>query len=182
MAEFATIARPYAKALFDLADKQNQIESWLSGLKELAWSVQQAKVSVLIEDTAIGSSDKAKALLDLLSESPAVKNEIFHNFVQVVAEEKRLQVLPEIYAQYQDLALSRNNAKKAVICSAFEIRDKAQREQIIKDLEGRLSTRLDATFATDSSLIGGIKVEVGDQVLDLSVQGKLQKLYSAMMN
>lgn len=182
MAEFATIARPYAKALFDLADKQNHIESWLSGLKELAWAVQQSKVVALVEDTAISSSDKAKTLLDLLAESSAVESEIFRNFVQVVAAEKRLQVLPEIYAQYQDLALSRNNAKKAVVYSAFEIGDKARQEQIIKDLEGHLNTRLDATFATDSSLIGGIKVEVGDQVLDLSVQGKLQKLYSAMMN
>lgn len=182
MAEFATIARPYAKALFDLADKQNQIESWLSGLKELAWAVQQPKVAALAGDTATGSAGKADALLELLSESSVSQNEIFRNFVQVVAAEKRLQVLPEIYAQYQDLALSRNNAKKAVIYSAFEITDKAQQEQIVRDLEGRLNTRLDAAFDTDSSLIGGIKVEVGDQVLDLSVQGKLQKLYSAMMN
>ncbi|MDO5059630.1 MAG: F0F1 ATP synthase subunit delta [Neisseria sp.] len=182
MAEFATIARPYAKALFDLADKQHQIESWLSGLKELAWAVQQPKVVALVEDTATDSKNKAEALLGLLSDSSVTGNELFRNFVQVVAEEKRLQVLPEICAQYQDLALSRNNAKKAVIFSAFEITDKAQQQQIIEDLEKRLNTRLDATFDTDSSLIGGIKVEVGDQVLDLSVQGKLQKLYAAMMN
>lgn len=182
MAEFATIARPYAKALFDLADKQNQIESWLGGLKELAWAVQQPKVVALVEDAANSGAAKAGALLGLVSDASVVQNEIFRNFVQVVAEGKRLQALPEIYAQYQDLALSRNNAKKAVIYSAFEITDKAQREQIVRDLEGRLNTRLDAAFDTDSSLIGGIKVEVGDQVLDLSVQGKLQKLYSAMMN
>lgn len=182
MAEFATIARPYAKALFDLADKQHQIESWLSGLKELAWAVQQPQVVALVEDTASGSTQKAESLLGLLSDSSVAQNEIFRNFVQVAAMEKRLPVLPEIYAQYQDLALSRNNAKKAVIYSAFEISDKEQQQQIIEDLEKRLNTRLDAAFETDSSLIGGVKVEVGDQVLDLSVQGKLQKLYAAMMN
>lgn len=51
MAEFATIARPYAKALFELANEKHQIESWLTGLKELAWSVDQARVAALIEDT-----------------------------------------------------------------------------------------------------------------------------------
>ncbi|MDO4997956.1 MAG: F0F1 ATP synthase subunit delta [Neisseria sp.] len=182
MAEFATIARPYAKAFFELADKQNQIESWLSGLKELAWSVQQQQVVALIEDTANSGETKAKALLDLVSDTPAAQNETFQNFVRVLASEKRLQVLPEIYTQYQDLALSRNNAKKAVVYSAFELSDEAQKAQIIADLKERFHTNLDATFKVDSSLIGGIKVEMGDQVLDLSVQGKLQKLYTAMTN
>ncbi|WP_274571943.1 F0F1 ATP synthase subunit delta [Neisseria leonii] len=182
MAEFATIARPYAKALFDLADKQNQIESWLSGLKEMAWSVQQPKVAELIEQTETDSKQKADWLIGLLADSPAVQSEMFRNFVHIVAQEKRLQVLPEIYTQYQDLALSRNNAKKAVVFSAFDFASEAEKQQIVTDLEQRFNSRLEATFKTDPALIGGIKVEVGDQVLDLSVQGKLQKLYAAMTN
>ncbi len=182
MAEFATIARPYAKALFELADEKNQIESWLSGLKELAWSVQQSQVSVMIEDTQTSSKHKADVLIRLLSESPAMQNETFRNFVSVVAEGKRLQVLPEIYAQYQDLALSRNNAKKAVIYSAYEFAGEGQQAKIVSDLEQHFNSRLDATFEVDPTLIGGLKVEVGDQVLDLSVQAKLQQLYTAMTN
>ena len=58
MAEFATIARPYAKALFELANEKHQIESWLSGLRELAWSVAQARVASLIEDTRTNSKEK----------------------------------------------------------------------------------------------------------------------------
>ena len=140
MAEFATIARPYAKALFELANEKHQIESWLSGLKELAWSVDQ------------------------------------------VADEKRLLVLPEIYVQYQDLVLSRNNTKKAVIYSAFEFASEGQKAKIVADLEQHFNTRLEAVFNVEPSLIAGIKVEVDDQVLDLSIQGKLQKLYTAMTN
>ena len=60
MAEFATIARPYAKALFELADEKKQIESWLSGLKELAWSVQQPQVAALIEETETNSKQKTE--------------------------------------------------------------------------------------------------------------------------
>ena len=170
MAEFATIARPYAKALFELANEKHQIESWLTGLKELAWSVDQARVAALIEDTRTNSKEKVAG------------DKTFRNFVHVVADEKRLLVLPEIYVQYQDLVLSRNNTKKAVIYSAFEFASEGQKAKIVADLEQHFNTRLEAVFNVEPSLIAGIKVEVDDQVLDLSIQGKLQKLYTAMTN
>lgn len=182
MAEFATIARPYAKALFELASENKQIESWLGGLKELAWSVKEPKVAQLIEDTESSSVEKADLLIDLLADSEAGRDVVFQNFIRVVSEEKRLAVLPDIYTQYQDLAFSLNNAKKAVIYSAYDFANDAQRAELISDLERHFNSRLEATFEIDPSLIGGIKVEVGDQVLDLSVQAKLQKLYAAMTN
>lgn len=182
MVEFATIARPYAKALFDLADDKQQAESWLGGLKELAWIVQQPSVSTLLDDTSNTVEYKVKFLLDLLSDNQAVKNGMFRNFVKVVAEAKRFFVLPEVYAQYQDLVLSRNHTKRAVIYSAFEFAGEGQKAKLLADLERHFNTSLDATFKVSPELIGGIKVEVGDQVLDLSVQNKLQKLYSAMIN
>ena len=182
MAEFATIARPYAKALFELANEKYQIESWLSGLKELAWSVDQARVASLIEDTRTNSKEKADFLLKLLTDEQAAGDKTFRNFVHVVADEKRLWVLPEIYVQYQDLVLSRNNTKKAVIYSAFEFASEGQKAKIVADLEQHFNTRLEAVFNVEPSLIAGIKVEVDDQVLDLSIQGKLQKLYTAMTN
>ncbi|MDO4878163.1 MAG: F0F1 ATP synthase subunit delta [Neisseria sp.] len=182
MAEFATIARPYAKALFDLAEEKHQIESWLDGLKQLAWSVRQPKVAALIENTETDSKDKADFLLDLLRDSQAAQSEAFRNFVKIVAEEKRFLVLPEIYSQYQDFALARSNTKQATVYSAFEFASEGQKAKIIADLEQHLNARLNVAFHVDPDLIGGIKVEIGDQVLDLSVQGKLKKLYAAMIN
>lgn len=182
MAEFATIARPYAKALFELANEKNQIESWLNGLKELSWAVQQSKVATFIENTESDSNQKAQLLLDLLADSSAIQNEEFVNFIKVVAQEKRLLVLPEIYTQYQDFALSRKNVAKAVIYSAFEFASEGQKAKVLQDLEQFFQTKLEAEFIIDSTLIGGIKAEVGDQVLDLSIQAKLQKLYVAMTN
>ncbi|MDO4641867.1 MAG: F0F1 ATP synthase subunit delta [Neisseria sp.] len=182
MAEFATIARPYAKALFDLATEKNEIESWLGGLKELAWSVLQPNVAAMIEEVEISNAQKADELIRLLNESDAMKSTTFRNFVYVVAEEKRLQILPEIYTQYQDLTLSHNEAQKAVIYSAYEFAGEGQKANIVKELEQHFNTRLEATFEIDPDLIGGLKIEIGDQVLDLSVQGKLKKLYAAMIN
>ncbi|WP_416191809.1 F0F1 ATP synthase subunit delta [Neisseria sp. CCUG12390] len=177
MAEFATIARPYAKALFGLAQEKNQIESWLGGLKELAAVLQDQKVVSLIEQPETAASDKAKALTDLLGLNDASLT----NFVSVLAEQKRLNVLPEVYAQYQDLVLALNNTKSAVIYSAYELTP-VQLADLIDTLKARFNTDLQVTTKIDPELIGGVKVEVGDQVLDLSVQGKLNALYTTMTN
>ncbi len=177
MAEFATIARPYAKALFGLAQEKNQIESWLGGLKELAAVLQDQKVLSLVEQPETAASDKAKALTDLVG----LNDVSLTNFVSVLAEQKRLNVLPEVYAQYQDLVLALNNTKSAVIYSAYELTSE-QLADLTATLKTRFNTDLQVTTKIDPELIGGVKVEVGDQVLDLSVQGKLNALYTTMTN
>ena len=168
MAEFATIARPYAKALFSLAQEKNQIESWLGELKELAAVVQDEKVIAFIEQPETGASEKAETLKGLVG----IKNVELANFITV---------LPEIYAQYQDLTLIHNNTKSAVIYSAYELSSQ-QLADVTDILTKRFNSKLDVVAKVAPELIGGIKVEVGDQVLDLSVQGKLNALYATMTN
>ena len=177
MAEFATIARPYAKALFSLVQEKNQIESWLGELKELAAVVQDEKVIAFIEQPETGASEKAETLKGLVG----IKNVELANFITVLAEQKRLLVLPEIYAQYQDLTLIHNNTKSAVIYSAYELSSQ-QLADVTDILTKRFNSKLDVVAKVAPELIGGIKVEVGDQVLDLSVQGKLNALYATMTN
>ncbi|WP_037587041.1 F0F1 ATP synthase subunit delta [Stenoxybacter acetivorans] len=179
MAEFATVARPYAKALFNLAQEKNQLESWLGELKILAQVVSQPKVTALIDAPEIGYAAKADTIVSLL-DNPAAGKEV-KNFVYILAENKRLSVLPEVYTQYQDLALSRNHTKIATVYTAYQM-NTAQFAEVVQDLEARFQTKLQATQVVEPGLIGGLKVEVGDQVLDLSIQGRLRSLYSAMMN
>lgn len=182
MSEFATVARPYAKALFELAEKEQKVETWLYGLNELAWLMQQPKLVNLLDQANWDTTQKADEIVRLMADSKAIKDTGFKNFVYVVAQEKRLVALPEIYAQYKNLFLSRSNTKQATIYTAFDIAGEGQRAKIISDLEQHFNTRLQATFKTQPDLIGGVKVEVGDQVLDLSVQGKLKALYATMIN
>ncbi|PSJ79375.1 F0F1 ATP synthase subunit delta [Neisseria iguanae] len=177
MAEFATIARPYAKALFGLAQEKKQIESWLDGLRQLAAVLQDPKIMSLVGQPETTSSDKAKALTDLVG----LNDVSLTNFVSVLSEQKRLNVLPEVYAQYQDLVLALNNTKSAVIYSAYELTH-AQLTDLTTTLKTRFNTDLQVATKIDPELIGGVKVEVGDQVLDLSVQGKLNALYATMTN
>lgn len=182
MIEFATVARPYAKALFQLATEKEQVENWLGSLAELAWLMQQSTVVDALSQVDKNSTEQASELLALLSNTKIAKNKEFKSFVQVVAQEKRLAVLPEIYAQYKSLSLAGNHTKEAIVYTAYEIASEGQRAKIISDLEQHFNTRLQATFKLAPELIGGIKVEVDDQVLDLSVQAKLQALYTTLTN
>ena len=179
MAEFATIARPYAKALFELAQEKNQLESWLGELKTLAAVVSQPKVAAFIEEPETGYVHKADGVLSLLDTQPV--DPMLKNFVYTLAENKLLAVLPEIYTQYQDFTLSRNNTKKAIVYSAYPLNE-GQLGKLVSELEARFATKLDAQLRVEHDLIGGVKVEIGDQVLDLSVQGRLRSLYAAMTN
>lgn len=181
MIEFATVARPYAKALFELAEEKGQTENWLNGLMQAAWLVQQPNVALLIRDADLDSQQKADELIKLL-DSDAVKSHEFKNFVHVTAQEKRLKILPEIYNQYYRLALAKNDTQQAVIYTAYDVVSEGQRAKIVSDLEQHFQTRLHADFITDANLIGGLKVVVGDQVLDLSVQGKLKQLHTTLTN
>lgn len=85
------------------------------------------------------------------------------------------------YAQYQDLTLIHNNTKSAVIYSAYELSSLTAGD-VTDILTKRFNSKLDVVTKVAPELIGGIKVEVGDQVLDLSVQGKLNALYATMTN
>lgn len=183
MIEFATIARPYAKAVFELAKEHQSEQNWLVGLEQLAWLAKQSQVAALIDQVQLSAKDKVEQILALLDgQNFGEAQTALHNFVRVLADENRLTVLPEIYEQYRELVLSDKNIKEAVVYTAFDVADEAQRAEIINSLEKYFGVKLQAAFKTDPSLIGGIKAEVGDRMLDLSVQGKLQQLYAAMTN
>jgi F-type H+-transporting ATPase subunit delta len=178
MAEFATIARPYAKALFSLAQEQNQIGSWLDELKTLAEIVLQEKVQLLIDEPECEYKKKAEEIVSLLDQQPA---DGIKNFIYLLAHNKRLSILPEIYALFQDYTLSLNDVREATLYTAYLI-DDTQFAQMVTDLEVHFQSKLKVYQVVAPELIGGIKVEVGDQVLDLSVQGRLNSLYAALMN
>ena len=179
MAELATIARPYAKALYGLATEQNKLEPWLSQLKTMALLVSDAKVAAAIDAPEQGADERVKTLLGLLPEGSL--DPMVQNFVATLSENGRLSVLPEIYTQYQALSLAKSHIQQATIYSAYPMSE-SQFAQVVSDLQTRFGSKLQAELVVKPDLIGGVKVEIGDQVLDMSVQGQLQALYAAMIN
>ncbi len=179
MAELATVARPYAKALFGVALEQNKLEPWLAQLQTLALLAEDPKVASVLDAPEQGAENRVKVLTDLAPE--AFADEQVKNFVQVLADNGRLAVLPAIFEQYQIFALEHSNIQEATVYSAFAMNDE-EFAKVVADLQTHFDTKLKANLVVDPELIGGIKVEVGDQVLDMSIQGRLKTLYATMIN
>jgi F-type H+-transporting ATPase subunit delta len=175
MAELATIARPYAEALFRVA-KSGNIAAWSDLVSEMAAVAALPDVKSFASNPKLSDKQVSETFLSLLKSnvSPEAKN-----FVGMLVENGRLALLPEIGAQFHALKNASEGAADAEITSAFALTD-AQVKDLVATLEKKFGRKLNPTVNVDNSLIGGVRVTVGDEVLDTSVRAKLQKMYTAL--
>ncbi len=175
MAELATIARPYAEALFRVA-KSGNLAAWTDLVSEMAAVAANPDVKSFASNPKHSDQQVVDTFLSLLKSNvtPEAKN-----FVEMLVENGRLALLPEIGAQFMVLKNAEEGAADAEITSAFEMSD-AQVKELVATLEKKFGRKLKPTVKVDGSLIGGVRVAVGDQVLDTSVRAKLQKMYTAL--
>ena len=177
MAESVTIARPYAEAVFRLAKESGAQGIWSERLQKLALIAQNGDMASVMGNPQLSAEQVANLVIAVSGDNDAVLG----NFVRTLAENRRLALLPEISRLF-DLAKSQEEGvKEAVVHSAFPI-DDTQVAALLKELEARFATRLTARVEVDPSLIGGVRVAVGDQVLDASVRGKLDAMAVALNN
>ena len=175
MAELATVARPYAEALFRVA-KQGNMAAWSELVSELAQVGSNPDVQAFAANPNVTDTDMAATLASLVK-SPMTPEA--NNFVQMLVENGRVSLLPEIGEQFQVLKNADAGAADAEITSAFEISD-AQVAQLVALLEKKFGRKLNPTVKVDPALIGGVRVVVGDEVLDTSVRAKLQQMHVAL--
>lgn len=177
MAELATIARPYAEALFAVAET-GDVAGWSSLVAELA------QVAALPDVLSLASSPKVShaQVIDLLLsavKSPLKESAEARNLVQMLVLNHRLQLLPAIHAQFEALKNAKDGAADAVIVSAFPI-EGAQLNDLVASLEQKFKRKLKPTVEVDKSLIGGVRITVGDEVLDSSVRARLASMQAAL--
>lgn len=175
MAELATIARPYAEALFRVA-KSGNLSAWSDLMSELAQIAAHPDVQALARNPNVSEKLVTETLLALVK-SPMTDEA--KNFIAMLVENGRVSALPEIGAQFQALKNAQEGAADAEIASAFELND-AQVKQLVATLEKKFGRKLNPSVHVDQSLIGGVRVVVGDEVLDTSVRAKLQQMQVAL--
>jgi F-type H+-transporting ATPase subunit delta len=184
MAENAAIAQPYAKAAFELASEAGELTAWSDALQAAAIAVSDPSVARLIG--APGTD--MRALIDLIAEvggkasGLAIANgSQLNNLLSLLAENKRLLVLPEIAVAYDLLKADVENRIDVTLSAATEV-DSAQQEKIVAALKKRFGRDINLKFELDENLIGGAKLQADDLVIDGSVRAGLAKLSSSLMN
>lgn len=176
MAETATIARPYAEAVFALAERAEKLAEWSSMLGSLAAVVSDARVRTAISDPNLSPAKVAGILIGILAGQLSGEAE---NFVRVLAENRRLEVLPEIRTQYEALRNEREKVVEAEIYTAFDLSD-AQVAELVDALARKTGRRVKAHVGIDKELIGGVRIVIGDKVIDASARAQLSALESAL--
>lgn len=176
MAELATLARPYAEALFQVAVNGDlkQAGAQIDALAEVSANAQLRQFADSPKTTTTQVVDVMTSVVDLPL-SDALKN-----LLRTVIENGRLAALPEIAAQFHVLANANAGVSDAVIYSAFDM-SAEQVADVVVSLERRFGRKLNASVQVQTDLIGGIRVVVGDEVLDTSIKARLEQMKAALV-
>ncbi len=176
MAETLTIARPYAEAVFALAQEKNRLQPWTEMLEFLSSVSRDAQIQALISDPGLSERQVANTFLAIGGER--IDGDA-RNFVQVLSHNGRLVLLPEIAQLFDGLKAEVEGVVEASISSAFPLSDQ-QLKDLIQRLEQKFKHKIEPKVTVDSELIGGVKVDVGDEMWDAAVKGKLETMAFAL--
>ncbi|MDA8327877.1 MAG: F0F1 ATP synthase subunit delta [Betaproteobacteria bacterium] len=176
MAEIATIARPYAEAVFSLAKETKSLPAWSSALALVQAVNVDPEMRRLATDPAFGKDKLIKLFLDVCGQQLGPDAS---RFLQVLIHANRLDALPEIIAQFEVLRACENGVKEASVVSAYPL-DATQVAALTARLSSRFGGTIDVTQHVDPEIIGGLIITIGDEVYDASVRGKLQDMANTL--
>jgi F-type H+-transporting ATPase subunit delta len=176
MAELATIARPYAEALFQSA-KPAELATCLEQLNELAQLAALPEVAALSINPKVSAEDLSKLLSGLVKTKLGGKIAIF---LSLVNQNHRLSAIPEIAKQFEAMKNKSEGAAEVMITSAFPLEGSALND-LLSSLKKRFGGKeLRPTIQVDPALIGGVRIQVGDEVLDSSVKAQLAQMQASL--
>ncbi len=175
MAELATIARPYAEALFEVASK-GDLNQWAAQIDQLAAVASDEQLQQFAANPKV-SADRVFDIVTSVAATPL--SDGVKNFLRTLIDNGRLVALPEIAAQFHALKNAHSGVADAKVYSAFPI-EPAQLAELATSLEKRFGRKLQPSVEIDPELIGGVRVVVGDEVLDTSVKARLERMKVAL--
>lgn len=176
MAEKITAARPYAQAVFELAQSQKELQRWSEMLALAVVVAGDDTLRKLVGHPRVHKDQLAELMLAACGDglSPTGKN-----FIRLLVENSRLSLLPEIAALYEASRAEAEGVLKVQVTSAWPL-SSAEEGKIAAALKARLQREIKLTATVDKSLLGGAVIRAGDRVIDGSVRGQLGKLAHAL--
>ena len=174
MSEALTLARPYARAAHAVARDSGQAEDWSRALALAARIAADPQVAALLGDPRLRSGDARMLLAEGTGDA-------FGRFIDELADNGRLGLLPEISGLYEQLRADADQLVKARITSAAAL-SPAELDSLVAALRRRFGREVEVETAIDESLIGGAVIDAGDTVIDGSLRGKLQRMQNALAN
>jgi F-type H+-transporting ATPase subunit delta len=172
MAELATIARPYANAVFELAKRDDTLEQWSRMLNVLDATAAHETVALLLDSPDLPASAKAFRLAEICGDELDDRGK---KFLESLAEHDRLSLIHEVRAQFEELRAEEQKSLEVEVISAYPLSD-AQSDALKQALNRKFDKEISIESRVDQSLIGGAVIRAGDMVIDGSIRGKLHKL------
>ena len=176
MIELTPLARPYAKALFESAIESNSIDEMAVELKTMAAAAMTEGIINTIENPTLSRKEIVEILVNLFEESVS---DTAKKLIEILAENKRLNLLEPIYSIYQDLLEKHKEQKSIEVFVAVEPGDEAK-ESIEQKLKSTYGKDANIYFSKDPTMMGGLSIKIGDETLDLSIKGKINKLVNQL--
>ena len=172
MAEISTIARPYAVAAYKLGKEQKALAKWSEMLSFATQIANDTNMQAYINDPKVVASDLQATFLKVCGDK---LNENAQNLIKILIEYGRMSVLPAITKAFEELKAQDEGTLEANIIAATKP-SVTEVNDLIKRLEIKFGKKIDAKVSVDAEIIGGLKIIVGDTVIDASVKGQLQNL------
>jgi F-type H+-transporting ATPase subunit delta len=180
MSDIETSARPYARAVFELASEESQLQQWQDRLQLAAVIAADSDMLAMFELPSMLTHEQAELFLSVASESAKAEiSDDFRNLVALLAENGRLAIFPAIATVFETLKQEAEGRVEVHIRSARELTAE-QQENISKSLSKRLGKEVSISTEIDESLIAGAVVTAGDLVIDGSASGRMDKLTTAL--
>lgn len=177
MADYTTAARPYAKAVFEIAKDAGKFDEWSNRLAVLGAIVGHPEMQERLDAPNLTQEDSARMVETVASD--VVNDNDSRNFVKLLAENNRMKLLTDIGGIFEELRAEAEGEIEANVVSAFELTDE-QRDKIATGLAKRLDRKVRIVSTVDKDLIGGAIIRAGDLVIDGSVKGRLEKMTNAV--
>lgn len=177
MSEIATLARPYASAVFKRAKETAKTRQWSESLAFMSAVTTSAEIIKVVSNPKVNREKLADLILDIAKDQT---DEEAVNFLKTLLQNNRLSLLPYIYQQFESLKTEDEGYLDVEVVSAYALTKEAK-HKFCASLEKKFNKKIHMNVTVDRALIGGVLVRTGDRVIDGSVRGQLQQLQKALM-